>query len=415
MSYRKSQLTGDASEMTRGVHPGTPAERSIGVGCGALVVALVTCADASAANWELAPRVQGGYRYNDNYRLDQPGFEIDVSGVEADAQVEIRTLDPRTNFSITPRIRSTYFPDERDEDSNDYFLSMAFNDTTPRRRTSVPLSWSREDVVRSELPMADDGADLGEVDATDTGSVVQRNRRDLLRFTPSFSYDVSQRLRADFDAHYVDADYERTFQNEQNDFREYGVSAGVGFLGSERSTISVRALAAKYETASDADSFGGEVEWSRDFTEASRFYVRVGAQQTEPEDRDSTTNWIGGIGSRWTSPRNELLVDLTHSVNASASGDVIERQQLRFRVDHDVSPRVAVLLALRGHRDDPIDGDGPTREYAAAQTGIEWRWNRVLSLSATYDYRWQDYEDRPSDASSNGFLISLVYEPKRSE
>ena len=70
-----------------------------------------------AANWEIAPRVQAGYRYSDNYHLDQPGEEIDVSGAEADAGVTFRTVDPRTNFEITPRVNTTYFPNDKEEDS----------------------------------------------------------------------------------------------------------------------------------------------------------------------------------------------------------------------------------------------------------------------------------------------------------
>src|SRR5688572_24512994 len=89
-------------------------------------VALAACT-ATAANWETAPRVQAGYRYSDNYRLDLPSEgEIEVSGAEADVGVTLRTVDPRTNFEITPRINSTYFPDEKDEDSNNYYLNAAF-------------------------------------------------------------------------------------------------------------------------------------------------------------------------------------------------------------------------------------------------------------------------------------------------
>src|SRR5262245_14811774 len=72
---------------------------------------VLACSAAQAANWEFAPRVEAGYRYNDNYRLDLPGGEIEVSGAEGDAALTIRTLDPRTHFEITPRIQATYFPD----------------------------------------------------------------------------------------------------------------------------------------------------------------------------------------------------------------------------------------------------------------------------------------------------------------
>src|SRR5690606_4483023 len=67
----------------------------------AVLAAALACGSASAANWEIAPRLQLGYRYNDNYHLELPGGEVEVSGAEADAAVTFRTVDPRTTFEVT--------------------------------------------------------------------------------------------------------------------------------------------------------------------------------------------------------------------------------------------------------------------------------------------------------------------------
>jgi hypothetical protein len=40
---------------------------------------------------------------------------------------------------------------------------------------------------------------------------------------------------------------------------------------------------------------------------------------------------------------------------------------------------------------------------------------RAWALTATYNRLWQEYEDETADRNSNGFLISLVYEPKRTD
>ena len=67
-------------------------------------------------------------------------------------------------------------------------------------------------------------------------------------------------------------------------------------------------------------------------------------------------------------------------------------------------------------RDEEIeDGTYPTREYAIGEVGFEWRWQRTLSLIGSYNYRWQEYEDEPSDRDASGFLIGIVYEPKRAQ
>ncbi|HEX7012167.1 MAG TPA: outer membrane beta-barrel protein [Steroidobacteraceae bacterium] len=379
--------------------------------------ALLHALGAGAANWEVAPRVEAGYRYNDNYRLDLPGGELEVSGMEADAEVTFRTVDPRTRVEISPRIQATYFPDESDEDSTDYFLGALIADETPRRRVGILGDFSEEDVVRSELPTAEVGGDLGDPQAVDSGRIVERNRRTYMRVEPYFGYDLSQRHSIEARVHYLQADFDTQLLNAQQDFSELGAEAGFGFRVSERSSLMVRALASQYETTFKTDAYGGMLEWNNDFSPTSRMYIRLGAQRTEPERRQSDTNVIAGIGGRWTSPRNTLFLDLTRTVGPVAAGTIVERHQLRLRIDHDISPRLALLLGARASRDEEIDEAGtyPTREYVTAEAGLEWRVARSFALTAVYNYRWQEYEDEPSDASANGFLIGVVYEPRRQD
>jgi hypothetical protein len=371
---------------------------------------------ALGANWEIAPRVQAGYRYSDNYHLELPGGEVDVSGADMDAGVTFRTVDPRTNFEITPRVNKNYFPNDKEEDSTDYYLTAGFSDVTPRRRIDVPFLYSQEDVVDSELPNADTGEGLGEAPQGDSGRFQVRNRRDFFRIAPSFGYDISQRYRLELDAHYLQADFDNQLPGAQQDFSEFGAGAAFGFLTSPRSTLLLRALASQYDTTRTTDAYGGEVEWRTQYSENSQAYVRLGAQQTKPERGSSDTNVIAGAGGQWASQRNRLFLDFTRSVGPVAAGTVVERHQLRLRIDHDVSQRFALRAGARLARDEEIeDGTYPTREYAIGEVGFEWRWLRTLSLIGTYNYRFQEYADEPSDRDASGFLIGIVYEPKRAQ
>ena len=382
-----------------------------------LFAGLAAASVASAANWEIAPRVEAGYRYSDNYHLGPPGTEIDVSGGEADGQVTFRTLDPRTQIEITPRVLATYFPDEPDDDSIDGYLDARFEDVTPRRRMGVEGSFAHEDVARSELPEGGDasGGDLGNPVDGDSGRFVEHNTRNFLRVSPFIRYDVTQRQRIDFDAQYVRADFEKQLENAQQDWSEESVSAGWGYQFSERSTLTLRGVASRYETTFDTDAYGAYLQWDTNFTENSHIYVRAGAQQTEPENGESDTNPIAGLGGSWNSPRNTFLIDLTRTVEPISAGTVVERYQLRMQIDHEVSPRVSLRLGARASHDEDIDTAGtfPTRKYAAAEGGFEWRVLRNFAVTATYSYRWQEFADELSDRSANGFLVGFVYEPRR--
>ena len=382
-----------------------------------LFAALLAAGTASAENWEIAPRVEAGYRYSDNWHLGPPGTEVEVSGGETDAQVAFRTLDPRTQIEITPRILATYFPDAQDDDSVDGYLDGRFEDVTPRRRMGVTGSFAHETVTRSELPEGGDvgGGDLGNPATGDSGRFIEHNKRDYLSVSPFISYDVTQRQRLDFNAYYLQADFEKQLENAQQDFSEEGVEAGWGYRFSERSSLSVHALASRYETTFDTDAYGAYLQWDTNFTENSRAYVRVGAQQTEPENGASDTNAIGGIGGSWNNQRNTLFLDLTRTVEPVSAGTVVERYQLRMRIHHDVSPRIALMLGARASHDDSIDPASTfaTRKYVAAEGGFEWRVLRDFAVTATYSYRWQEYADELSDRSANGFLVGFVYEPRR--
>ncbi len=377
----------------------------------------LACSSASAANWEIAPRVAAGYRYNDNYRLEQPGGEIEVSGAEADAAVTFRNIDPRTRIEVTPRIRATYFPDESSQDSTDYFLGGLLHDETPRRRMGISADLSQEDVVRSELPDTEIEGELGQPEVGDSGVIVERNRRDLIRAAPYWSYDLTQRYTLDLNARYVDASYERNIQGFNQDFSEAALAAGAGIRLSPRSTVTLRGTVAQYETSIDADAYGAQIVWGTDYSPTSHFYVSVGGQETKPDVGESDTNITAGIGGRWQTPRNRLFLDFTRDVGPVSAGTIVERHQLRFRLNHDISERFVTILGARLNRDEPIDDASsyPTREYAAADVGLEWRFQRQFALTATYTYRWQEYSNDLSDASANGFLIGVVYEPRRAD
>jgi hypothetical protein len=278
--------------------------------------------------------------------------------------------------------------------------------------------FSREDVSRSELPGGDvDGGELGNPVEGDSGRFVVHNRRNFGRIAPFFRYDLTQRQRLELDAQYLQADFEKEVPGAQQDYSKAGASVGWGYQFSQRSSLMLRGVASQYETTFDSNSYGAYVQWDTTFSETSRFYVRIGGQQTELASGETDTSVLSGIGGSWNSPRNTLFLDITRTVEPVAAGTVVERYQLRMQINHDVSPRLTLLLGVRGSHDEEIDETGtfPTRKYAAAEGGFEWRVLRNFAVTGTYGYRWQEYADELSDRSSNGFLIGMVYEPRRTD
>jgi hypothetical protein len=75
-----------------------------------------------------------------------------------------------------------------------------------------------------------------------------------------------------------------------------------------------------------------------------------------------------------------------------------------------------MFSGVRGTHDDAVAEDTAfaARSYATADVGMEWRILQQLSLVASIDYTWQDFDTQASrDSESGGARISFVYEPRR--
>ena len=187
------------------------------------------------------PRIEAGYLYDDNYRLTTPGNEIDVSGPLLDAEMEWRAITPTSEFSLTPRVRATYFPDASELDAVDYFANLDWLRQGQRVNTRVRGEFAHQDIVSSEQPDSGSGGDLGEPDVGDSGIAFTDNERTRYALRPQMSFDVSERRELQFDAGYTDVSFDREISNAQVDYNTIDAAAGLLTRLNETSTLTARA------------------------------------------------------------------------------------------------------------------------------------------------------------------------------
>jgi hypothetical protein len=386
---------------------------------------------AYGADWEFNPKVEGGYLYDDNYRLAPPGAEITVSGALADVALELRTLTPRVEFSVTPRARATYFPSDTEENSDDYFLVVNWKQRGQRANGAFRGDYAIEDVVSSEQPTTDIGTGLGEPDIAEGGRLIIRNRRELLGLQPSVSWQTAQRHELTFGARYVDVEYDFVIPGLQVGYIDAALTAAYAFDYSPRSSFITRVRASRYEIdigENRSQAQGIELEWSRETTETTRAFVRVGAQRTELDEllvdpilgtasiaTVDEMSWLAGAGVNWKGGLTEFFLDAMRTVGPNSSGFIVERDQLRLRLDRMIGPRFTFFLGARGTYDNAVNDLSvyQGRTYATGEIGFRWRMLQRLSLVASYDHTWQEFRDPNSDAKSSGALLTLLYEPHR--
>jgi len=387
----------------------------------ATALGVLAAAPLPAADWEVSPRIQAGYQYDDNYRLAPDGAEIEVSGALADVQLQLKRATPVFDFTFTPRVRATYFPDEREEDSEDYFGLLELVRRGQRVEAALRTEFADEDVVSSEQPGTDIDTGLGEPGVVEGGILVVRNRRQLISVRPSLSHELSQRHSLLYNLRYVDVEFDEQVPGLQVGYTDAEAAFGWAYAVSERSTLTSRVRGTRYELDTgqrSSDGYGVEFEWGSEATQTIRSFLRVGAQRTDVVrvlgDSVTETSWLAGAGLRWTAGLTQLFGDATRSVGPTSSGVIVERDQLRLRLDRAVTPRFSFFTGLRGVRDSAVDSASGFRDrkYATAEIGAQWRILQQLSLTAAVDYAWQEFRAQ-DDASSSGAMITLVYEPRR--
>jgi hypothetical protein len=381
----------------------------------ATLIASAASMAAAGADWQFNPTVEAGYLYDDNYRLSAPGAEIDVQGALLDAQLEMINLMPAGEFSFTPRVRSTYFPDEGDLDTTDYFGTLNWERRGQRVTSSVRADFAQQDVVNSEQPDADVDSGLGDPVLGDSGRVLERNRRTRASVQPALEFDLSARRALQFQANYSDISFDREIEGAQVGYNSADLTAGLVSRITELSTLTTRLRGARYDidTQGVTDSYGAELQWDTRNAAETRKFLRLGAQNVELVDGGSETAWLAGAGVSFVIGRNELFADVARSVGPSAAGVVVARDQLRLRWTRAMTPRLSVLAGLRGTHDDDVNDDSTfqARSYATGDVGLQWRWQEEFSLRVAYDYTWQEFEDAQFDATSNGATISFLYQP----
>jgi hypothetical protein len=381
----------------------------------AAVAAALCGATAQGAEWELNPKVEAGYLYDDNYRLTTPGTEIDVQGPMVDAELELRTLTQTGEFSFTPRVRATYFPDATELDSVDYFGTLNWERRGQRATTRIAGDISVQDIVNSEQPDAELGGDLGEPDFGDGGRVLIDNRRTRASLRPSMSFELSPRRELQFGVGYTDVSFDEEISAAQVGYNAADFSAGLVTRLNERSSLIGRVRAARYDidTLEVTNSYGGELEWSTRTAAETRSYLRAGAQNVELQSGDSEVAWIAGAGVSKIMGRNEVFADLSRSVGPSSAGLIVARDQLRLSLIRAMTPRLSLVAGLRGIHDDDVDSDSAfqARSYATGDVGLQWRWQEEFSLRFAYDYTWQEFRNDVADATSSGAMISVLYQP----
>ena len=413
---------------------------------GAMVAGVLAApGKARASNWEFEPRVEVGGLYNDNYRLIEHNLpKVQAYGLLADVAMGFSLIDQRSELDIVPRVHSTFFPDDHEDQSTDGYLNVIGNIKTQKASYGGMFMYANETVLSSELLAADfPGVTLGQVQGEANGRVTIHNRRQLEQVAPKMTYDFSPRWHLNLNGMFENASFSNNVSSQRQQpqyvqvgFKDAYASAGMKYDITQRQDVIFSLSGARFmpdkasvlgtgpnaqrvnNNTTDTDRFALEAQWDAKPSTTMQTYVRLGIDQVHANTAVAgvidKTLLVGGAGVVWTYQLSQYLVDAVRDLSPSSAGAVVEHDELRFRFLRALRPRLYGVLAARVVR---VRGASQTilgvqgSDYAAASATVQYQLTRNYRLAGEYAYTWQHFQGEPY-AASNGITVSVIWEPQ---
>jgi hypothetical protein len=385
---------------------------------------------AHAGNWDFNPRIELGAEYSDNYRLGPSGQRVNAYGTVADVSLTERLVDPRYEFDISPRVHNTFLPNDHEDQSTDGYLDLNGTYHLQKGTFGGLFSYANETVISSELLSASFPTQgLGQTTGIETGLVSFHNRRELVRFTPNFSYDFSPRWHLRSEGQYENVSFSENITETQagsnlviaqQGFKDYYGKAGLQYDFSQRYDLVSSLLGAKFlpdGSPTDTERYGVEETFEARPNQIMQWYARLGVNQvhahTLVDGNIDKTLVVGGAGVSWTYQLAQYTADFIRDLSPSAGGAVVEHDEARARVVKALTPRLYTVLAARYVR---VRGASSTilgivgSDYTAASGALQYQITRNYRIAGEYDFTWQRFQGNPS-AHSNAFILSVIWQP----
>lgn len=378
-----------------------------------------------SAEWTLAPDISVGTIYNDNNRLSETGDEIVVWGGFADITGIAERRTELSTTSIRPRIVTSRFPGDEDEDATNLYLDFFNRTRGERHEWDWKGNFARAETLRAQrVDLGTPDPDLDNDEIGETGRVNVRRTRTIARLAPRFIYDVSERTSGGVGLDYMDVSYNREDFGEAVDYNNARAELFMINRVSPVSRLRTTVFGTRYESDAvnnDSSGYGVRGRYEYDIAETTRLFLDIGAQRTTVEAGpagqgiDITENGFlldVGMTRRWELTR--LWISGGRSIQPTGSGFLREADQFRINVLHQVSPRWYVETAGYALRSRSVDDVSTSndRDYFEISATLGHELTRVWSLEATAGHRRQDFKDTPGEAEVNELRLNLRYRPR---
>jgi hypothetical protein len=379
--------------------------------------------DAWSAERTVAPDIRIVGHSDDNARLREGDTGlIKIAGGFVDLGALVRWRTPTSEVQLRPRLTSSWYPGDEEEESDDYFLDFAGRSSGARTQWTLGANYAKQNVIRGgSVPVEFEDPDLDVPDDGETGRIDEWRRRTLWRIAPGMSYELSERSDIGLGLGYRDVSYSPQLPGEAIDYNDARLDTFHAYDLSPNSRFLTTVYVSQFDVVdsdNDSTSYGLRGRYERDFNEVHGFHIDVGVQRNEldnpgPTGDDATTGAVFDAGYRRSWERTEFRIGGGRSVQPSGTGFLREVDRIRLNLRHRFQPRWFGELGAVFQTTQGLDtqGDSDQRDYYRVLGRVGYEISRSWTVEGSYAFTRQDYENVPGEAERNEIFLSVNYQP----
>ena len=371
-------------------------------GCIALCASATLCTERTfAAEWRLSPGAYIGTSYADNPRLLTEGG-TSSAGAAGEIKTTIQLVTERSDFSLTPRLRSARYEDDESLDSDDQFVVASYRWSGERSQWSSELGLTRDTTLTSELGL--------------TGLVQANRRHEALNVSAGPTFMLSERTSVGVQMYSVDNRYSDVEGTGLVGYGYRALSLFSTYTLSDRGSLTVTAQGGQLtaEGIGGSRSRDGTLKLSWSYRPYDLWQLTASAGPSYAES--STTSDTGSVfelearreGDLWS-----LSTLAARSLTPTGRGVMMQRDRVSVSVKKSLAERLDASFGAQWIRTEDLLPELDTRTYHVDYGRIDltgyWRvaerWSLTLQLTATTQEREQ------STARAEGYraLLSMVW------
>lgn len=394
----------------------------LGLRVSPIVVAVLPCGGAQAADTYVQPRIELRAESSSNLELDAvTNDKSDTYGGVADFAALIGIATPRSETSIRPRIKFQDYADRGNYQNTEAFFDFKTVYQSERSEFALISRYSWQNTTNAEISDAEfDDLDPDDPSVPETSNNQDDETRQRLDFRPTYSYQISERATIGGELGFQGVRYSDAESIDRVEYDYFQGGAFVRWATGPRTDLTIGAYASNYEArqgSDQTDAVGGGVAITQAWSERAASSLEVTFEQNdfssdEIEGDDRTNNWGASFSTYTTGEVDQWRLTATRTYAPNGRGGKSSFDQFRLQYDRDLSERLHFMAAGRYVKDESIGevGTMEDRDFSRFEVALTWFMSSRWFVRGAYQYTYLDRESDPETADDNRIMLGVGYQ-----